>query len=78
MKCDNQGCLTFAKNPKHHSRTKYIDIQHDFIWEKIEMEVIDMKYCATEDMLADLLTKALVKDRYYKLTKGLGLLAFDQ
>jgi len=77
MNCDNQGCLAFAKNPKHHSRTKHIDIQHHFIREKIAMGVIDLKYCATEDMLADLLTKALVKDRHHMLTKAIGLKAFD-
>lgn len=30
MKCENQGYLTFAKNPKHYSRTKHVDIQHHF------------------------------------------------
>jgi hypothetical protein len=29
--CDNQGCISLAKNPTHHSRTKHIDIQHHFI-----------------------------------------------
>jgi hypothetical protein len=29
--CDNQGCIAVAKNPKHHSRTKYIDVHHHFI-----------------------------------------------
>lgn len=75
LRCDNQGCLAFAKNPKHHARTKHIDIQHHFIREKIEMEVIDMMYCETKDMLADLLTKALVRERHNKLSKALGLIA---
>lgn len=75
LKCDNQGCLPFAKNPKHHARTKHIDIQHHFIREKIEMGVIDMMYCETENMLADLLTKALVKERHNMLGKALGLIA---
>ena len=73
IRCDNQGCLAFAKNPKHHSRTKHIDIQHHFIREKIEDGVIDMKYCATLEMLADLFTKTLVKDRHHMLTRSIGL-----
>ena len=24
--CDNQGCIVFAKNPTHHSCTKYINV----------------------------------------------------
>lgn len=75
LRCDNQGCLAFAKNPKNHARTKHIDIQHHFIREKIEMGVIDMMYCETKDMLADLLTKALVKERHNILSKALGLIA---
>nr|PNR58443.1 hypothetical protein PHYPA_005438 [Physcomitrium patens] len=59
MECDNQGCLAFVKNSKYHSRIKHIDIQHHCIRKKIEMGVIDMKYCAMEDMLVDLLTKKL-------------------
>jgi hypothetical protein len=26
LKCNNQGCLAFAKNLKHYARTKHIDI----------------------------------------------------
>nr|PNR59826.1 hypothetical protein PHYPA_002618 [Physcomitrium patens] len=72
IKCDNQGCLAFAKNPKHHSRTKHIDIQHHFIKKKIEMGVIDVKYYATKDMLANLLTKALKFSSLILLPNELG------
>lgn len=34
-----------------------------------------MKYCTIEDMLGDLLTEALIKDRHYILTKALELKA---
>ena len=34
--CDNQGCIALAKNPKYHSRTEHIDVQHHFIREKVE------------------------------------------
>ena len=60
--CDNQGCIALAKNPTHHSRTKHIDVQHHFIREKLESGKISLKYCPTEDMVADVLTKALAKD----------------
>ena len=29
--CDNQGSISLAKNPTHHSRTKHIDVQYHFI-----------------------------------------------
>jgi hypothetical protein len=56
--CDNQGCIQHAKNPMHHYRTKHIDIQHNFIREKLETEDICLSYCPTEHMIADVLTKA--------------------
>jgi hypothetical protein len=71
--CDNQGCIALAKNPTHHSRTKHIDVQHHFIREKLESEEIRLEYCPTEDMVADVLTKALAKDRHQRLAKAMGL-----
>ena len=71
--CDNQGCIALAKNPTHHSRTKHIDVQHHFIREKLESDEIRLEYCPTEDMVADVLTKALAKDRHQRLAKAMGL-----
>jgi hypothetical protein len=71
--CDNQGCIALAKNPTHHSRTKHIDVQHHFIREKLESGEISLEYCPTEDMVADVLTKALAKDRHQRLSKAMGL-----
>jgi Reverse transcriptase (RNA-dependent DNA polymerase) len=71
--CDNQGCIALAKNPTHHSRTKHIDVQHHFIREKLESGEINLKYCPTEDMVADVLTKALAKDRHQRLAMAMGL-----
>jgi len=75
--CDNQGCIALAKNPTHHSRTKHIDIQHHFIREKLESGEIGLKYCPTQDMVADVLTKALAKERHQNLTRSMGLRVLD-
>jgi hypothetical protein len=74
---DNQGSIALAKNPKHHSRTKHIDVQHHFIREKVETELIELKYCPTQDMVADVLTKALAKDRHHILRRSMGIVSFD-
>ncbi len=62
--CGNQGCIALAKNPTRHSRTKHIDIQRHFIREKLGSGEIGLKYCPTQDMVADMLTKALAKERH--------------
>ncbi len=77
IRCDNQGCIALAKNPTHHSRTKHIDIQHHFIREKLESGEIGLKYCPTQDMVADVLTKALAKERHENLTRSMGLGVLD-
>jgi hypothetical protein len=70
---DNQGCIQLAKNPAQHQRTKHIDLRHHYIREKLESGEITLQYCSTEDMVADLLTKALSKDKHNKCLDGLGL-----
>jgi hypothetical protein len=74
---DNQGSIALAKNPKHHSRTKHIDVQHHFIREVVEDEVVELKYCRTEDMVADVLTKALPRERHETLTSAMQIVSFD-
>jgi hypothetical protein len=75
--CDNQGCIALAKNLTHHSCTKHIDIQHHFIREKLESGEIGLKYCPTQDMVVDVLTKALAKERHQNLTRSMGLGVLD-
>ena len=75
--CDNQGCIALAKNPTHQSCTKHIDVQRHFIRSKLENQDICLKYCSTEDMIADVLTKPFAKVRHQTLTRAMGLEAFD-
>jgi len=56
---DNQGAICIAKNPVAHSRTKHIDIRHHYIREALCDKIIELEYCPTEHMIADLLTKPL-------------------
>jgi hypothetical protein len=68
---DNQSTIALAKNPIHHNRTKHIDVQHHFVREKVASGEIQIVYCQSADQLADLMTKALTKDKFLHL---LGLL----
>jgi hypothetical protein len=69
---DNQGAIALANNPEYHARTKYIDIQHHFVCECVENGNIDLKYCSTEDMVADAL-KALPKERHWRLLQKMEI-----
>lgn len=64
---DNQSAISLAKNPQFHGRSKHIDIKHHFIREKVQDGIIELKYCQTENMEADMFTKGLSKERFEKL-----------
>jgi hypothetical protein len=71
--CDNQGAISLAKNPTHHAKTKHVDVQLHFIRDHIEKGTIKVEYCPTEDMLADIMTKGLARDRHKRLLGMMGM-----
>jgi hypothetical protein len=52
-------CVALVRNPVLHSRTKHIDIRHQFIGELWESGQISLDYCPSFSMYADCLTKPL-------------------
>jgi hypothetical protein len=64
---DNPGCIALTENPVMHKRTKHIDIRHHFIRERVESGEIVLKYVATRDQLADMLTKPLKRPELERL-----------
>jgi hypothetical protein len=74
---DNQSCISLAKNPSFHARTKHIDIRHHFVREKVESGVVDLVFCPTKEMVADVLTKALPKEQHDWCARNMGLRKID-
>ena len=73
---DNQGAIALAKNPVGHKRTKHIDIRYHFIREAVRAGSVNLTYCPTKDMVADIFTKPLPKIQFEKLRNQLGLVSF--
>jgi hypothetical protein len=71
--CDNMSAISMAKNPVFHQRTRHINRKYHFIREALQEGVIDVKFCRSEEQLADIFTKALPKDRFKKLRLDLGV-----
>ena len=71
---DNQGAIDIAKNPKHHGRTKHIDVSHHFIRERIASKEISVLYLQTGDMTADILTKGVTAVKFKKFRDCLGVM----
>ena len=56
-----------------HSRSKHVDIKYYFVKDQVTKGTVELKYCPTTKMVADLLTKGLPKDLFMKLRKMMGL-----
>jgi len=70
---DNQSAICMAKNPQFHGRAKHIGIKYHFIREQVSSGTVDLKYCRTDEMIADMLTKGLSRDRLTKLRNMAGV-----
>lgn len=71
---DNQSSIALSKDDHFHARTKHIDIRFHFIRYAIAEGRISLSYCPTEDMTADVLTKALpsLKTKHFASSMGLS------
>ena len=63
---DNQGATALSRNPVNRQRTKHIDVRHHFVRNALEEGKIDIKYCPTEHMVADLLTKPMSRLKFLR------------
>lgn len=63
---DNQGAIALSKNPVNKQRSKHIDVKYHFIRDALIEGKIDIVYCPSEDMVADILTKPVAKIRIVK------------
>lgn len=71
---DNQATIQMSKNPQFHGRAKHIGIKYNFIREQIEKGTVEPIYCRTSDMVADMLTKGLCKEKYAKFRDMAGVM----
>jgi hypothetical protein len=70
---DSQPAEAVAKNPKHHTRMKHIDVSWHWIRDQVEGKEIGLHYVQTDDMVSDVLTKGLGRTKHEKFCEALGL-----
>ena len=71
--CDNQSAIALTKEHQYHARTKHIDVRFHFIRWIVEEGKLRLIYCPTENMVADVLTKALTSTKVKFFAQELGL-----
>ncbi|GKC86616.1 retrovirus-related pol polyprotein from transposon TNT 1-94 [Tanacetum coccineum] len=72
--CDNKGAIDLSKNLVLHSRTKHIEIRHHFLRDNVQKGNITIEKVASEDNIADILTKPINREPFNILRLGLGLM----
>ncbi|XP_017542544.1 uncharacterized mitochondrial protein AtMg00810-like isoform X1 [Pygocentrus nattereri] len=59
---DNQGAMALSKNPVCRQRSKHVDIKYHFVRFAHTEGKINVVYCLTADLVADVLTKPVSKN----------------
>ena len=70
---NSQSAITLTKDGSYHAHTKHIDIRYHFIHFEVQKKIINLIYCPTEEMTADILTKALPSIKAKHFARALGL-----
>ena len=74
LRCDNTSAINITKNPVMHSRTKHIDIRHHFLRDHVLQGDVEVTFVDTHNQLADIFTKPLAREQFYKIRRELGIL----
>lgn len=68
---DNMGSIFLSSHPVGHQRTKHIEVRCHFVRHKIEEGELKVTHLGTEAMIADVLTKALPRDKHMRFAQAL-------
>ena len=74
---DNQSAICMSKNPQCHGRAKHINIKFHFVREQVNNEKIELVYCPTDLMKADMFTKNLNGPKFKELRSLIGMVEID-
>jgi hypothetical protein len=70
---DIQAAIKQINNEASSGRAKHVDIRHKFLRDYAAKRIVSPHYVETNEMLADLLTKALPSPRVLKLRAACSL-----
>lgn len=70
---NNHSAINLAKNPEFCAQSKHINIRHHFICKVIENGHTLLNWCPTDNMTANIFTKALSQAKFKIFVQELGM-----
>ena len=71
--CDNRATIQIAQNPVQYDRTKYMEVDRNFIKEKLEAKIIKFSFIKSKDQLVYILTKTISSLVSYDSLSKMGI-----
>jgi hypothetical protein len=65
--CDNISVVYISDNPVQHHRTKYIEIDIHFVWEKVALGQVHVLHVPTIAQFDDIFTKGLLSSVFFNI-----------
>ena len=62
--CDSQSAINLAKNSNFHARSKHIDVRYHWIRDVLDSKLLELEKVHTDDNGADMMTKALSREKF--------------
>jgi hypothetical protein len=72
---DNKSAIGLAKNPVHHERSKHIDVRYHSIREHIKEKEVRVTHVPSNDQVADIFTKTLLRPLFENCRRKIGMLS---
>ena len=69
--------MKLSKNPVFHDKSKHIEIKYHYIIDMVQRGAVKLRYVATEEHIADVLTKPLPMVKFKYFSEKLGVLHID-
>ncbi|KAE9306605.1 hypothetical protein PR003_g21199 [Phytophthora rubi] len=71
---DNQGAIALTAKPGKHPKSKHIDNKRHMVRRNVELKLLTTQRIGTEDMVADIMTKALGAVKFARFRRAMQVL----
>ena len=69
--------MKLSENPVFHDKSKHIEVKYHYIRDIVQRGAMKLQYVATDDQIADVLTKPLARVKFEYFREKLGVLHIE-